>query len=165
MCLCLAPRRFAYVNNAPLLPPELKLLRLGNCSLSPDCALYYDVARTLPAGWAGMATAVPIADGETLYTRCNPDPACLNDGGWTDIYFTTYVSSYLNPGGKTWSMFSAMRDGCPSDVPPSDIPPSDVPPSDVPPSDVPPSDVPPPPPLQPSPPSPSPPARPAGARA
>ena len=87
-----------------------------------------------------MATAVPIADGETLYTRCNPDPACLNDGGWTDIYFTTYVSSYLNPGGKTWSMFSAMRDGCPSDVPPPPL-------------------------LQPSPPSPSPPARPAGARA
>ena len=87
-----------------------------------------------------MATAVPIADGETLYTRCNPDPACLNDGGWTDIYFTTYVSSYLNPGGKTWSMFSAMRDGCPSDVPPPPL-------------------------LQPSPLSPSPPARPAGARA
>ena len=78
-------------------------------------------------GWFGIASAITIPDGSTFYTRCNPDPSCVNDGGWTDIYFTTYASTYLNPGGTTWSMFSAFYDGTPAPPPPQP-PPSPSPP-------------------------------------
>ena len=109
------------------MPPELKLARTGNCQLAPICQLYSDPARNVAIGWAGLATAVTIPDGTTFYTRCWPDASCENNGGWTDIYFTTYVSSYLNPGGVTPSMFTAFYDGTPAPPPPHP-PPSPSPP-------------------------------------
>ena len=113
------------------MPPELELFRPGvsNCRVKPNCELYSNSARTeqYAIGWEGLANAVAIPDGTVYYTRCNPDASCENNGGWTDIYFTTYVSSYLNPGGVTPSMFSAFYDGTPSPPPPHP-PPSPSPP-------------------------------------
>ena len=35
--------------------------------------------------------------GTTVTISCMPDPYCVNDGGFTDLYFTTYVITPSNP--------------------------------------------------------------------
>ena len=127
VALLLSKNRFTYVNNAPLLPPEFKGTRLGNCQMAPNCTLYSDRGFSQVIGWDSQQDAVQINDQDNFYMECKPHSSCLNNGGWTNIYFTTFISSALIPGGQTWSLYTAFFNGIPNPPPPRP-PPSPSPP-------------------------------------
>ena len=110
------------------MPPEYKGKRLGNCQRAPTCTLYADRGFKEVIGWANLSQAVEITDEQDMYMECHPHSSCLNNGGWTNIFFTTFISSALYPGGVTWSLFSTFYNG---DIlpPPPSPPPSPSPPN------------------------------------
>ena len=38
-----------------------------------------------------------VQQGLTYTISCSPDPSCINRGGYTGLYLTTYVYSSVNP--------------------------------------------------------------------
>ena len=112
------------------MPPEFKGSRLGECKVPPTCGLYSDRGFVHNVSDWSIPNKMPVQihDMENLYLECHPDSSCLNNGGWTNIYFTTFISSALYPGGVTWSLFSTFYNG--DRLPPSpNPPPSPSPPS------------------------------------
>ena len=142
----------------------------GNTTVKPVCAKapickIYQKDKDVTSSWLnnGMdSIALPIDSNSDYTISCVPDATCLHDGLYTDIYFTTFVATDLNPWGSSTSYFSVIFDMpaymSPPPPPPSPSPPSPPPPSPSPPSPPPPSPSPPRPPSPSPPPAPPPPA-------
>ena len=130
------------------------------CSKAPICKIYQGTAdRT--SSWLNNgidSISLPI-DSESVYEiSCVPDASCLHDGLYTDIYFTTFVATNLNPWGASTSYFAVIFDLPPfPSPPPSPMPPSPPPPAPAPPTPPPPGPSPPLPPSPRPPPTPPPP--------
>ena len=137
------------------------------CGKSPICKIYQQ-DKDVTSKWLNNgieSIALPI-DSNSIYSiSCIPDPSCLNDGMYTDLYFTTFVATDLNPWGSSTSYFSVVFDlpafmspPMPPPGPPPPYPPPPLPPPPLPPLPPPPSPPPPSPPVPSPPPTPPPPA-------
>ena len=119
------------------------------CPKTPICKIYDKTGTDVTSQWMNNgvnAVSLPL-DNNTYYTvSCMPDPVCLHDALYEDLYFTSFVATDLHPIGESVSYFNAIFD-LPQHPPP---PPSPFPP----PRPPPPSPFPSPP----RPPSPPPPA-------
>ena len=119
----------------------------GNSTVTPKCLFppvckIYQGTKDMTSSWMNNgidSIALPI-DAATTYTiSCMPDAACMNDGLYEDIYFTTFVATDLNPWGSSTSYFAVVFNRArfqsppPSPPPPSPRPPSPSPPSPRPP--------------------------------
>ena len=124
------------------------------CSKSPICKIYYKNT-DMTSSWLNNgidSIALPINSNRNYTISCVPDSTCLRDGLYSDLYFTTFVATDLNPWGSSTSYFSVVFDLPPyASPPPSPYPPQPPPPKPSPPSppspSPPPSPPPPPPPV------------------
>lgn len=121
------------------------------CSHAPICNIFSFDGTNMTRQWLnnGINGVALLIDSFTNYTiSCMPNPICLNDGLYQNLYFTTFVATDMNPIGSSTSYFSVIFDKAsfppppPSPSPPSPPPPRPSPPS--PPSPNPPPTPPPP---------------------